>query len=267
MKCLVCSYEMAYYFTKTFSLYDLGDVQYWKCIHCGFVISKTHYDMSEESWRKLNVTYHRTYQNKGHNSDDPRWIDRLHAQAKVIDDAARIGLIRESGRWLDYACGDGQLASILGEDHGRVLLNYDKFMPNQAGFLKHSDIAPRSFDFVLTTSVFEHFTRREYFDVVEALTTNSGVLGLHTLVCENVPQDPTWFYLLPVHCAFHTNKSMSILFEQWGYLESVYNVEARLWLFFKSRLRDIGKILADANQRQDAPQYVHNENGFVDYWK
>jgi hypothetical protein len=130
MQCVVCNCEMVYYFTKTFNMYHLGDIEYWKCTHCGFVISKTYFEMSEESWGQLNVTYHQTYQNKDHNPDDPRCMDRLHTQAKVIDDAARIGLIKESGRWLDYTCGDGQLASILGADYGRVLLNYDKFMPS-----------------------------------------------------------------------------------------------------------------------------------------
>lgn len=266
MKCLVCDGEMAYYFTKTFNMYNLRDVEYWKCSNCGFVISKTHFEMTEEIWGQLNVNYHQTYQNKEHNPDDPRWIERLHTQAKVIDDAARTGFIKEGGRWLDYACGDGQLASILKADYGRVLLNYDKYMPSQPGFLEHNDVVPRSFDFVLTTSVFEHFTRRAHFDAVESLVAQGGVLGLHTLVCESIPKDPDWFYLLPVHCAFHTNKSMSILLKQWGYTESIYNVEARMWLFFKSRLHAIEKISGDANTRLNEPYYIY-KNGFVDYWK
>jgi hypothetical protein len=60
MQCVVCNCEMVYYFTKTFNMYHLGDVEYWKCTHCGFVISKTHFEMSEESWGQLNVTYHQT---------------------------------------------------------------------------------------------------------------------------------------------------------------------------------------------------------------
>lgn len=248
-------------------MYDLDDVEYWKCINCGFVISKTHLELPEDSWHQLNITYHKTYQNSNHNPDDPRWIDRLHSQAKVIDDAARIGLLLDSGRWLDYACGNGQLSSILNTTYRRVLFNYDKYMPDKNGFLVQSDITPRSFDFVITTSVFEHFTQRSHYDLVESLVAPTGVMGIHTLVCENIPQDPNWFYLLPVHCAFHTNKSMSILFNQWGYSESIYNVESRLWLFFKSSPRDIKRILVDANQRLNAPQYIYNENGFVDYWK
>lgn len=266
MKCLVCNSEMSYYFTKTFHTYKLGNVEFWKCVHCGFVSSKTHFEMSEEEWGQLNVAYHESYQRKGHNADDPRWVDRLYSQAQVIDDVARIGLINEGGQWLDYACGDGQLSSILSTDFGRVLLNYDKYMPSGNGFLGHADIVPRTFDFVITTSVFEHFTQRSHYDEVESLVAPTGVFGLHTLVCENIPQDSNWFYLLPVHCAFHTNKSMSILLRQWGYSESVYNVESRLWLFFKPGARDIGKILEEANQRLDAPRYIYNPEGFVDYW-
>lgn len=267
MKCIVCNCKMEYFLTKTFNLYGLRDVEYWKCTFCGFVSSKTHCEMSEEAWEQLNVAYHESYQHKGYNSDDPHWVDRLHSQARVIDDAARFELINKNGKWLDYACGDGQLSTILRKNFGRELLNYDKFMPSGNGFLDHADIVQRSFDFVITTSVFEHFTQRSHYDEVESLVAPAGVLGLHTLVCENIPQDPNWFYLLPVHCAFHTNKSMSILLDQWGYSESVYNVESRLWLFFKPGSQDVGRILGEANQRQDAPQYIHKQNGFVDYWK
>jgi hypothetical protein len=258
---------MEYFLTKNFNLYGLLDVEYWKCTFCGFVSSKTHCEMSEEAWGQLNVAYHESYQHKGYNSDDPRWVDRLHSQAKVIDDAARIGLINESGKWLDYACGDGQLSSILRKDFGRDLFNYDKFMPSQDGFLNQDGLIPRTFDFVITTSVFEHFTQRLHYDEVESLVAPTGVFGLHTLICESIPQDPNWFYLLPVHCAFHTNKSMSILLEQWGYSESVYNVEARLWLFFKPGLCDVTRALSDAEKMSSKIQYLHSSNGFVDYWK
>jgi hypothetical protein len=125
---------------------------------------------------------------------------------------------------------------------------------------------PGSFDFVITTAVFEHLTLREQFDYVEALLSENGVLGLHTLVCENVPADPTWFYLLPVHCAFHTNRSMEILFRQWGYACSVYNVAAETWLWFKNDSQEVEAVIGWANLRADGPHYVF-KRGFVDYWK
>lgn len=266
MYCLVCNCEMNYYFTKTFNKYGLRDVEYWKCTHCGFVSSKTHSDMPHELWSNLNISYHQTYQDKEHNADDPRWLARLHAQAEVLDDASSLGLLKAGGRWVDYASGGGQLASILDTNYGRTLLNYDKYMPSQAGFLGHHDLVPRTFDFVITTSVFEHFTQRADYDSVESLVAPAGVLGLHTLICENIPKDPEWFYLLPVHCAFFTNKSISIMFEQWRYQSSVYNIDARLWLWFKEESASIREVVEKANKRSGQPKYIY-KNGFVDYWK
>ena len=257
---------MLYSFSKRFEVPWLTNVNYWRCQNCGFTISKTHTEMSPSEWESLNYEYHRSYQGQEFNPDDPRWITRLLTQANVLNDAAQIGFLDTNGRWLDYACGDGSLSELLNTHHNLMLLNYDLYMPRRKDFLEDSDVTPASFDFVITTSVFEHFTRREQFDSVEALVSENGVLGLHTIVCENVPTDDSWFYLLPVHCAFHTNKSMSLLFEQWGYTASVYNVDARLWLWFKESPTDIVGIVERANGRPNGPFYIHKK-AFVDYWK
>jgi len=164
-------------------------------------------------------------------------------------------------------CGGGQLSSILAANYGHLLLNYDNYMIRRPGFLGQDDLTPRSFDFVLTTSVFEHFTKREHYDFVESLVGPSGVLGLHTLIREDIPNDPQWFYLGPVvHCSFFTNKSISIMFDQWGYKASVYNVESRLWLWFKDDSTTTKELVEQANARIGGPAYIYKQ-GFVDYWK
>jgi hypothetical protein len=86
------------------------------------------------------------------------------------------------------------------------------------------------------------------------------------LVSESIPADASWFYLLPVHCAFHTNRSMSLLFQQWGYVASLYNVDSRLWLWFKRPPSDIQQRIEKANRRLNTSLYIF-KNGFVDYWK
>ncbi len=265
MECVICNGRMSYSFSKTFNAFGLATADYWRCGNCGFTMSKTHADMTGEEWSALNRGYHSTYQGKDFNTDDPRWVERLQTQATVLGDAARIGLLDGNGKWVDYACGDGKLADLL-KNEGCTLRKYDRYMARHGEYLEDKDLAPRKFDFVITTSVFEHFTLRKQFDAVESLVAENGVLGLHTLVCETVPADPAWFYLLPVHCAFHTNKSMSLLFEQWGYRASVYNVDARLWLWFKQPLSDLPARIERANQRPTGPTYIL-KNGFVDYWK
>src|SRR5690606_14867309 len=48
--CLICHSDLSYFFTKTFNELDLGAVDYHRCGNCGFTISKTHFDMSDEEW-------------------------------------------------------------------------------------------------------------------------------------------------------------------------------------------------------------------------
>lgn len=265
MNCIICDGTMAFHFSKTFDSFGLTKVDYWRCDDCGFSISKTHADMSPAEWTALNEAYHSAYLGSEANPDDPRWIERLQSQSRLLDDAAGLGLLKAQGRWLDYACGDGKLSELL-EGSGRTLLKYDRYMGGRAGYLSDAALRSRSFDFVITTSVFEHLTRREHFDSIENLLSDEGVLGLHTLVREEIPRDPDWFYLLPVHCAFHTNRSMSRLLQQWGYVSSVYNVDARLWLCFKKMPAALREQIERANRRPQGPQYILAD-GFVDYWK
>ena len=85
-----------------------------------------------------------------------------------------------------------------------------------------SKLKKRSYGLVLNNAVFEHVTNRETLDNIESFVTPKGCLAIHTLVPETIPKDSRWMYLLPVHCSFHTNKSMDILMKQWGYKCSVY---------------------------------------------
>ena len=160
-----------------------------------------------------------------------------------------------------------QLPDLAATRHGLELLKYDRYMSRDPDYLRDDELVPGGFEFVITTSVFEHLLRREQFDAINALTSGTGVLGIHTLVCETVPVDPEWFYLAPVHCAFHTNRSMQVLFRQWRYTCSVYVVAAQLWLWFRTDPGRIENIVSAANARQDgAPRYLFKRD-FVDYWK
>lgn len=265
MKCPICQSAMEFSFQKRFEVFDLGNVDYEACDGCGFTLSRTHASMPEDEWRDLNERYHRGYQGMAHNPDDPRWIDRLRVQAYVIRDLAELGLLDRQAPWLDYACGDGKLADLARKD-GLELAKFEPYMSGDQGYLPSSALVAKHFGFVLSTSVIEHLRTRDELDRINALVSDDGVLGLHTVVCERIPRDPGWFYLLPVHCAFHTNRSMEALFRQWGYTTSLYNVEARLWLWFRSRPSEVELRSSIANLRPAGPHYVFKQ-GFVDYWK
>jgi hypothetical protein len=266
MNCLICNGISRFSFAKEFALHNLGRVEYWSCDGCGFTLSRTHAQMPPSDWERLNQDSHAGYFGTDSDPGDPRWRTRLAAQAALLDDAASVGLLDPQGRWLDYACGDGKLANLLLDIHGRELLKYDRYLFRDSGYLSDDALQTGGFDLVVTTSVFEHLWQRDQFDAVHALVSDTGVLGIHTLVCETVPRDPAWFYLASVHCAFHTNRSMALLLSQWGYTCSVYGVAAQLWLCFKADPGKIESLVHAANARGSKPAYVF-KRGFVDYWK
>lgn len=264
MKCEICGGAAVYYFSKTFNAFTLEDVDYWRCADCGFVLSRTHADLSPAAWTELNRLCHEQYQGTDSNALDPRWKSRIAAQARMLSDLAGGGLLDPSGRWLDFGCGDGVLSNAAA-DHGLSLLKYDEYMAADDGYLPTDALTPGGFDFVISTSVFEHMTRRDQWDGVNALVAPNGALGIHTLITETVPRDPTWFYLQPPHCAFFTNAAMARLFEEWGYRSSIYSVAASLWVWFRSDPEEVERKATLVNRRAADP--ILFKAGFLDYWK
>lgn len=262
--CLICNSPTLPYFSKDFQgQYRLERVDYWRCKNCGFVLSKTHYDMSNDEWEVLNVDYHSSYQNQEYNPDDPRWFERLQAQVVSLTELAALDILPKSKAWVDYGCGDGNLASLLEKNH-LPTLKYDRYMKQNPSYLKDTELQTQQYSVVINTSVFEHIRERETLDSINSLVSDEGVLVIHTLVNEVIPGTPDWFYLLPPHCSFFTNKSMQILFEDWGYDASIYHVPSRMWFWFR-RNGDLVQRLFDQNLLNSAEGFYFKK-GFMNYW-
>lgn len=260
---MVCGGDTGFYFSKQFDAYGLMRVDYHRCPICRFAYSKTHFDMTNGEWERINHAYHSAYQGGEGNPDDPRWVARIRVQAEVLSEVASRGLIPTALPWLDFGSGDGKL-SVQMADRGHRLLNFDRYLPAQGTErLGEDELKPKNFSFVISTSVFEHVRSLEPLDEMVNLLAAGGVLGVHTMVCEEVPQDPNWFYLLPVHVAFFSNDSMQRLFARWGFSHSLYHVEARLWLFFP-RLTDTQ--VGHCRDLAEQPGFFFASR-FVDYWK
>jgi hypothetical protein len=241
--CLVCRGPMVPHTRKDFGgAWGLGLVEYERCEGCGMVVSATHQGMTPQQWSALNHDYHRWFFATQGGKDDPRRMARLERQAGCIALLAWMNLLSCDLPWLDYGAGDGAMGAILkGLD-----------LPVQTYDL--GDAKPQGcYDVVISTSVFEHARALAELDDCAALVSDGGVLALHTWVGETVPQDPAWFYYLAPHSAFYTNAAMKELFWRWGFRASLYNVDARLWFWFK---QDSGPV--------DGYEYKY---GFMDYWR
>jgi 2-polyprenyl-3-methyl-5-hydroxy-6-metoxy-1,4-benzoquinol methylase len=166
--------------------------------------------------------------------------------------------------WVDYGCGDGKLADMLSENKQLRIKKYDKYTKHN-DLLSYDDLIRTKYSVVINCSVFEHVLSLESLEEITNLVADDGVLALHTLACEEIPKDPGWFYLLPVHCAFYTNRSMDILFANLGFNASVYHVDSRMWFWFRKNGDRVRQILH--RQKKKMKGEYHFKFGFVDYWK
>jgi hypothetical protein len=216
--------------------------------------------MNQREWEKLNYEFHRIHHNEeSEYNSSQRWFN----QALMLHLMKKHHLIGNTS-WLDYASGEGYLSIQLKENFGLHLWNYDKYITpliNQLPHYKTSD----QFNLVVSCAYFEHVRGREHLDIVNSHVSTNGCLAVHTLVRGAIPKDPNWFYLLPVHTSFHTNKSMGLLMASWGFTCSVYNEHSQLWVMFKS---DPEKILNKVNtfNKTLGWEYLHFKKGFMDYW-
>lgn len=264
MSCFVCGGQLDYFCSKVFNEYGLGNVTYDQCRTCHLVLSRTHRQLSDESWTRLNREYH-AFLGSTQNKDDPRWMDRLAYQAQSILTLRRQSLLPYDHPWVDYGCGDGKLADMLAAS-GVLLNKYDKYMRLSRQYLTDEQFLSEKYDLIVSTSVFEHVRSIAPLNEMNEHLSPHGVLAIHTLVAEEIPKDPSWFYFLPPHSAFFTNSSMSILFKTWGFEPSIYDVKSRMWYFFKPGARIDQSILDRLNSEASEQRYFYKA-GFMDYWK
>lgn len=263
MNCIICGSDMGFFFTKTFSDYDLTDVDYWKCPECGFCASKTHFDMTDDEWSVLNTEFHvRSHHAEGNPYNrNQRYFD----QAMMLFLMVEHDLI-ERGEWLDWGSGVGSVAMLLEKYFQLRLMTYDRYFTPDINAISEQLLSPGGFDLVVNTGVFEHVRDRQTLDEIESYVGSTGCLAVHTLVPESVPRDPAWMYLLPVHCAFHTNRSMGVLMDAWGYSSSVYNEHSKMWILFRQSPDVVEQRVTGLNQALGW-EYLHFSRGFMDYWR
>lgn len=265
MICQICGARTKNFLKKSFSVPFNFEADYRKCCDCGLVFSATHREMSESERDELNSAYHARHVGET-NPNDPNWLSRVTSQANSICSAASSGLIDIDADWLDFGSGTGELSSRVNVQSGKRMSKFEPYGETNERDFRHVDDIPRNhFALTVSTAVFEHLNFRNEWDNIHETVSEIGAMAVHTLVCEDVPRDPTWFYYLPVHSTFFSNKSMSLLHRQWGYSCSVYDVDARLWFWFKRSPDSIHKLVKGADNSKSGNFLF--ARGFLDYWK
>lgn len=268
---MICNSESSYFFSRSYSespygtfMAEIGTVDYYKCERCGFVFSKTHHQLEESKWNDLNRLFHDYIENS--DSEKPTNQPPYAEQAMMISFLGRNGIINTKNM-IDYAAGYGTLSNILAKYYDIDLPLFDPYVQssNPSRYIDKADL--KTYQTVINSAMFEHVLRREDLDQINSIVDSEGCLIIHTVICENIPKDPNWFYFLPpVHTAFHTNKSMEILMKQWNYRSSIYSPKSKCWVLLRDNIDVIEKKIKDLNEELQST-WFYCKNGFVDYWK
>lgn len=276
MKCFICREGiLSDYFVKTYSARLGGQHSLLKCNYCGIVINSTMYHMDEKKWCMINNEIHSIYQGTNEGLNDPKWIYRINAQAKMLAEMFQHGIFSLNDKAIDYGCGDGKLSDLvynkyyvnIDDTAKRTCLigKYDKYMnkSEDVAFYTDNEVKKHTFDIAICCSVLEHLIGREQIDAFFDLLNDGGTACIHTLICENVPCDPEWFYIkYPVHCTLWTNRAMTELYKQKNFRGCAYYIKGQMWFFFKNK----DKYEATKSLYSNTNQLVFSDD-FIDYWK
>lgn len=255
--CIICNNKTEHYFDKNFNTKYLGKVEYFRCPNCGFVHSDTHYSMNQSKWEDLNKFYNmESYDiEREFFEHKPPYLQ----QALFFQILEKNNIIKK-GNWLDYGAGLGNFNNILKKYFNLQIDNYDKY------FNPKLDIKPRSYDLVFSSAVLEHITSFKPLEEMLTGLKSDAAFAFHTVVCERIPKDSNWFYLLPFHCSFFTNRSMQIFMDNYGFDFSIYSPIAKTWVLLKGDYEEMEEK-SKAINKYLMSNYLYVKNGFVDYWK
>ena len=183
-------------------LFHRDDVrEYRRCAHCAltFVPSSFHLSHKDEHAR------YRTHQN---HPDDPGYrafLDRLASRLVPKLTAGAAGL--------DYGSGPGPTLSVMLEEQGFAMRNYDPY------FAPDETALAAGYDFITCTETVEHFASpaREFGRFGRMLRPGNW-LGVMTQMLERDAGFADWWYRRdPTHICFYREETMRWIAAHYGW--------------------------------------------------
>ncbi|EQC51980.1 class I SAM-dependent methyltransferase [Bacteriovorax sp. DB6_IX] len=195
MNCTLCQSSNSIIYS------ELSDANYFQCQECLFIFQDpaTYLVNSEEKAR------YDTHQNNPEDEGYRKFLSR------VVDPL--LERIQPGDKGLDFGCGPGPTISVMLEERGFAVDNYDLY------FCPETKLIDGSYDFITSTEVFEHFYKpgRE-IERIWKLLKPGGVLGVMTLFYPETEEEfrKWWYKNDPTHVCFFSPEVFNFLAEKYG---------------------------------------------------
>lgn len=136
-----------------------------------------------------------------HHQNDPD--DQAYRQFLSRALTPLLAKITEDAEGLDFGCGPGPTLSVMAEEAGIVISNYDLY------YYKYSELLNRQYDFVIMTEVIEHIADAEkLLKQLDSLLKADSILAIMTKRVIDREHFTSWHYKNdPTHIRFYSQQT------------------------------------------------------------
>lgn len=187
MICPLCSNTNHYLFHKD------NKRDYYRCRECLLVFVPDHQRLGAEEEKAVYDTHRNS-------PDDPGYRKFL---SRVLNPLC--SRVKPPARGLDFGSGPGPALSVMFEEKGYRMANYDPFYSNSP------DALAGRYDFITCTEVFEHLfypgkVLKNLFEILRP----EGVLGIMTKLVIDRDAFAGWHYIHdPTHVCFFSRETFN----------------------------------------------------------
>jgi SAM-dependent methyltransferase len=168
---------------------------YYRCPGCDLIAQAS----SELPSHSAELAHYDTHENS---PDDPGYRNFLGRLAEPL-----FRQLPPGAHGLDYGCGPGPSLSVMAQEAGFSMQDYDPF------FADHAELLEQQYDFITCTEAVEHFyaPHRE-FEQLNAMLRPGGLLGLMTELHDTTDDFAGWWYHRdPTHVVFLSSLTLDWL--------------------------------------------------------
>ena len=206
MNCLLCQTDSIVFEMNTFV-----------CPECSLVFKNPESYLSTEA----EVTRYTTHQNVSTDQGYLEFLGRIIRPLKPF--------LPKKFYALDFGCGPGPTLSLLLEEVGGIVENYDPIFFPDAHLL-----VPETYDVVTCTEVVEHFKNpQQDWETLTGLVKDNGLLAIMTLLFSKEIDYKSWWYKNDTtHIVFYQKETLNYLARKYN-LEILYTDNKSITIFKK----------------------------------
>jgi SAM-dependent methyltransferase len=183
---------------------------YWQCLFCHLVFVKPEQYLSVDEEKSI-------YDKHQNNPDDLGYRKFLN---KLLIPLTQN--LKNAAQGLDFGSGPGATISVMLEEEGFHVSDYDLFYANKP------ELLTQTYDFITCTEVIEHLHNpHQELSLLTRLLKQNGHFGIMTKRVLDKNKFSTWHYKNDLtHVCFYSDETFKFIAKHWDYALQIINSDS-----------------------------------------